>query len=282
MPAYIHTPTFRAVAASTPSYARPLRRAQRVMTYAAPQPYSISRSLALCLVSRLAAETANADRLSIHDAGIIQPAIERAAAFPRICAWLARYIPHHLLIHSAVLGAEDKQHRGGRKDDRFVALHWTADPVRKCVVARLHVVHARKLEEMQGPLLRVTMRALVQTFYRLNTRESGAVLCELSYAARAALAWHEALPRVQLGEDFLLPTPNGTLAVVRDVDRGAEFGGLVARIWMSDHRMKDNHRRLTAVRHARLQCSAVINRAPFPLLRLATPRDRRDRAEDNN
>lgn len=282
MPAYIHTPpTFRAVAASAPSYARP-SRARHVMPHtAAAQPYAVSRSLAHGLVSRLMAETAEADRLSIQDAGIIQPATDRAAAFPRICAWLARSSPHHLLIRGAVLSA-DEQHRRSRKGDRFLALHWTADPVRKCVGARLHVVHERKLEEAQGPLLRVTMRALTQAFYRLNTRESGAVLCELSYAAKAALVWHEALPRVQAGEEILLPTPNGALAVVRDADRSAEFGGLVARTWMSDRWMKDNYRRLTAVRRARLQCSVVINRASFPLLRVATQRDGRDGAEDMN
>ncbi len=259
------TPIFRAVAASPPSYT--MMRWRPTMQRAVPeveQPYAVSESLAHGLVSRLAAESAEADRLRIDAAGVIPPSIERADAYHRACAWLAQSIPHHLLIHSAALGAPT-HHRSG-KDDRFVALHWAPDPGEKCLVARLHVIHARNLEQRQNVLLMVTVPALMRAFYRLKTMDSRAVLRELEYAAMAALAWHKALCRLPHDQDILLPTPNGALAVARDAAGCADFGGLRARTWLSDRRMADNIVRLAAVRRARLGKGVVINCEPFPLL----------------
>lgn len=261
-------PFFIRAVTQAPAY---LARQQPAQRRAQPceQPQSVSESLACGLVSRLAAESVQPDHLRLQAACAIESTVKRDAAYGRACAWLARAIPDHLLILSKALYAP-AHHRSSR-DDRFLALHWTADPHRDCLVANLHIIGARKLEQRQTPILLVTMHALMRLFDRLRTVKGGAVLCELNSAARTALHWHGTLRRGQPAHDLLLPTPNGAVVVARDADSATGPAILVAHTWMSDPRMADNVLRLSAVRRARIAGGVVSNRAPFPLLH--HPRD---------
>lgn len=227
---------------------------------------SVSESLAHGLVTRLATELDEVQRLRARRIAPPSPTMKRAAAYRNTIAYLTRLIPAKHIVAQVSEGDQS----GKDKDAHHMLLHWGV-AARSSESARDHalelqvaLIWARHPNPDYRVMCRMQRHALMRLFFRLRTTSETEVMRELHEFGRACAHWSRAVGRLPSDSEILLPTGRGAFVLRRD--REIE-GGYVVVTWMSDERMVDNPRRQRAVQQARKEGGIVVNHVEaFPIL----------------
>lgn len=238
------------------------RAAQPAGAAAGARSTSVSESLAYGLVTRLAREAAQTERILRARIGFPAPTAKRAAAFRAAVVWLRRTIPRQLVAGELLMGDQT----GKDKAAVFGVLHWSAQSLGEASGLELNFSHvdARKLAVREQVLGSVSRHALMRIFFRLRSMEAENVLSELADLAQTASAWRRATRALPPRAELLVPSRRGAFVLVQDQLRPMTFA---VRTYMTDQRMEDVPERRHAVAVARAEQGVVVNHAPFfPIL----------------